>query len=240
MTQAIIKHMEYMKAIPQKAIDVQGIIAPNIEFKKPYKDHANTPQMIHYYENTLNYLGGQPVSPLNDRSNLHYAPESGEFIEKTITISTGANGDTTQWEPGWGNWYVNDLLFGVSGYSNAQYASTIRFPNVIIPRGSFIISAQVAFTAEESWNAPYPIMVYFNNVDNAVAPTGFSDAETKLTALTTGVPWTPGNWVAESSYVSADFSSALQQIINRPGFVSGNAIMAVIYGTIGVPPYTYN
>src|SRR3990172_4772947 len=61
MTQAIIKHMEYMKAIPQKAIDVQGIIAPNIEFKKPYKDHANTPQMIHYYENTLDYLGGNYI-----------------------------------------------------------------------------------------------------------------------------------------------------------------------------------
>ena len=74
MTQGIAKHSEYMKAIPQRAIDVQGQIAPNIEFKKPYDYHPNSPQMIHYYANNLNYLGGDPVPPLNDPSLLPHSP----------------------------------------------------------------------------------------------------------------------------------------------------------------------
>ena len=74
MTQGITKHEDYMKAIPQRAIDVQGQIAPNIEFKKPYDYHPNSPQMIHYYANNLHYLGGDPVPPLNDPSLLPHAP----------------------------------------------------------------------------------------------------------------------------------------------------------------------
>lgn len=74
MTVGITKHSDYMKAIPQRAIDVQGQIAPNIEFKKPYDFHPNSPQMIHYYANNLHYLGGDPVPPLNDPSLLPHAP----------------------------------------------------------------------------------------------------------------------------------------------------------------------
>lgn len=74
MTQGIAKHSDYMKAIPQRAVDVQGQIAPNIEFKKPYDYHPNSPQMIHYYANNLHYMGGDPVPPLNDPSLLPHAP----------------------------------------------------------------------------------------------------------------------------------------------------------------------
>jgi hypothetical protein len=74
MTQGIGRHSDYMKAIPQRAIDVQGTIAPNIEFKKPYDFHPNTAQMLHYYANNLHYFGGDPVPPLNDPSLLPHSP----------------------------------------------------------------------------------------------------------------------------------------------------------------------
>ncbi len=75
MTQGIAKHSDYMKAIPQRAIDVQGQIAPNINFKKPYAYQPNTAQMIHYYANELHYFGGDPVPPLNDPSLLPHNPQ---------------------------------------------------------------------------------------------------------------------------------------------------------------------
>jgi len=84
MTQGITKHEDYMKAIPQRAIDVQGLIAPNIEFKKPYDYHPNSPQMIHYYANNLNYLGGDPVPPLNDPSLLPHAPVIEAVVEEPV------------------------------------------------------------------------------------------------------------------------------------------------------------
>jgi len=94
MTQGIGKHSDYMKAIPQRAIDVQGLIAPNIEFKKPYDYHPNTAQMIHYYANNLHYLGGDPVPPLNDPSLLPHAPIAETPVEETPVFDYGSYGDS--------------------------------------------------------------------------------------------------------------------------------------------------
>ncbi len=85
MTQGIGKHRDYMKAIPQRAIDVQGQIAANIEFKKPYDYHPNTAQMIHYYANNLHYFGGDPVPPITDPSLLPHNPQP-PVTEETVII----------------------------------------------------------------------------------------------------------------------------------------------------------
>jgi hypothetical protein len=133
MSAGITRHSDYMRATPQKAIDAQGIISPNINFKKPYDNHPNTAQMIHYYANELSYLGGDPVPPLNDPSLLPHNPVTGVVYEdSTYYGSPVVTGDDGSWI------YSPPVLIKdgsmTLGLSTYIYNGFARIPNVKIPR----------------------------------------------------------------------------------------------------------
>jgi len=235
MTQGITKHEDYMKAIPQRAIDVQGLIAPNIEFKKPYDYHPNSPQMIHYYANNLNYLGGDPVPPLNDPSLLPHAPviPTVETVVTSLEASPLVNADD-------GFWATDGSVFGVNtvsvlDYTTFDYQCFVRFPNILIKRDMVIRSALVTFTAA-SPSASCVSNCYFNNVDSAIAPTSVGTAEAKT--LTTVTPWTSSAWVQEATNKTPNLKVSLQEVIHRAGWQSGNAIMLIVKATTGGGSFT--
>ena len=108
-----------------------------------------------------------------------------------------------------------------------KYNLFIRFPNVTIPQGSTITSAIVKFNAGGSDSGTgCNINCYFNNVDNAVAPTS-AIAGVNL-AVTGAVAWNNiESWTHDSTYYSPELKTILQTVINRPGWVSGNALQIV-------------
>jgi hypothetical protein len=233
MTQGISKHSDYMKAIPQKAIDVQGQIAPNIEFKKPYDYQPNTAQMIHYYSNQLHYLGGDPVPPLNDPSLLPHAPvlEIPITMEtKTIELYPVAFTDDCCWavdESGfydttYGS-YLGIIIFVAK--SGRQY---IRFPSVSIPVGSVIKSAVVRFYSNTNSAVPCITKVYCNNTASSVAPT--TAAGGNALAITNAyVDYNVGSWASSTFYNSPEIKTVVQEIIDRRDWREGNSLGFLFY-----------
>jgi len=65
--------------------------------------------------------------------------------------------------------------------------------------------------------------LYFNNEDDAVSPTTYTQYNDKT--LTGSIGWVVSDWVSSNYYESPDISIILQDIIDRPGWVSGNAVM---------------
>ena len=119
--------------------------------------------------------------------------------------------------------YGNDVYYG--GWQD--YNTFVRFPSVNIPQGATITSAVIACTSGAiQVGSGTNIDIFFNAVDDAVAPTDVSEAEGK--ALTSAkADWTIG---ADWSYGPVDtpsLVSALQEVISRAGWVSGNAILAL-------------
>jgi hypothetical protein len=119
------------------------------------------------------------------------------------------------------------LVFGK--VSSIPYHSFFRFPGVTIPQGSTINSCILTLTAyTTSSTETCALMVAFNDVDNAVAPTTYGDTEVLEDTAAT-VSWSPGSWTADTSYQSPEIKTALQEVVDRAGFASGNAVQVIIY-----------
>jgi hypothetical protein len=104
----------------------------------------------------------------------------------------------------------------------------IRFPNVTIPAGAAISEAYIRFT---SFNTQSSITLnencYFNNVDNAVAPTNASEAGALV--LTSAIAWNNlGAWTDDVQYDTPELKTILQTVISRGGWSSGQAIQGVL------------
>lgn len=104
----------------------------------------------------------------------------------------------------------------------------IRFPDITIPKNVTITSAYVKLTAySDNSGAICNANCYFNDIDDAISPTDL-DTFANL-ALTSPVAWdTVAAWTDEIQYDTPELKSILQEIIDRSGWGSGNAIQIII------------
>jgi hypothetical protein len=235
MTQGITKHSDYMKAIPQRAIDVQGTIAPNIEFKKPYDYHPNTAQMIHYYANNLHYLGGDPVPPLNDPSLLPHAPVVGvpeiTYKNKLISLQPIVGADDGEWSPNWPVFVSTGSSTRLGNYhATLKYImnSYVRFQLVNILPGSIVDAAFLTVKSYTSASGDIvTAKIYANKITDAISPVSVATAE--ALALTTNyTDWSIGAWAANTLYDTPDISKLIQEVIDMGGWKSGNSILMLL------------
>jgi len=114
-----------------------------------------------------------------------------------------------------------------------------RFPSVTIPPGSTINSAYLhAFTYTERTGTVYS-NIYANDVDNAVAPT--SEPEFNALVKTTAfVAWDTLSVSNPQGYehVSPDIAAVIQEVIDRTGWSSGNALQ-IIWEDDGSAKFAY-
>lgn len=133
--------------------------------------------------------------------------------------------------------YIKDTLFfggtrtwATIGYDvGFPYSAFIKFDNIVIPRGSIIDSAFIQFTAlqDKSGNTVKED-IFFNDIDDAVAPTSAAEFNA-LSVTDEHIDWddVPA-WLDDIAYNTPNIGAALQEVIGRPGFVSGNSVMALI------------
>lgn len=110
---------------------------------------------------------------------------------------------------------------------NVTQEAFIRFPNVAVPNGATIDSAYITLTNHSlSDYGTIDMAVHFNDIDNAVAPTDATEFDGL--ALTDAVVWPHAIWYTFESYSSPSLISLVQDIVDKEGWSSGNALMAVI------------
>jgi hypothetical protein len=222
-----------MKATPQKAIDAQGQIAPNIEFKKPYYYQPNTAQMIHYYANNLHYLGGDPVPPLNDPSLLPHAPvitsEDVFISESTLRPIRGEH--DCEWSET-DNYFLSagaTLTPGrvsVSGFYRDINMSFL-FSNVQIGYKKTIESAYFFYVGAQTPNA-YVVNtnIYANNIDSAVAPTDAISGQ-NLSKTASFISWNGISTETDVVYKSPNLKTVIQSIVDRPSWEYENNLQLI-------------
>ena len=108
-----------------------------------------------------------------------------------------------------------------------SYNGFVLFDSVTVPNGATINSAYVRYRAYEgrtTGTGQSVTEVGFSDEDNAAAPTDATEANAKVlttaTTLYTNIDYTGGTW-----YNSPDIASALQELVNRGGWVSGNSAL---------------
>lgn len=118
----------------------------------------------------------------------------------------------------------------------------VRFQNVTIPQGSTINSAVVRFVVDAVRTSTFTVDIWGDDSDN---PSGFpNDAGTpshnisNRTSTTATVSWNVGGSGAAINTVvdTTDISTIVQEIVNRVGWSSGNAMVIIFGNPSGTTP----
>ncbi|HET7739991.1 MAG TPA: right-handed parallel beta-helix repeat-containing protein, partial [Mycobacterium sp.] len=103
----------------------------------------------------------------------------------------------------------------------------LRFAGVNIPQGSIIDSAYLDILPKGINGAIPGIKIYGIAQDNAAQPTSRADINGRALATAT-TTWTPTSWVGGIWIFSDSIVGIVQEIVNRPGWVIGNAMMFLL------------
>jgi chitodextrinase len=127
----------------------------------------------------------------------------------------------------------SDLELAVDG--TRVQAVGLRFLDVRIPQGAPIVSASVQFTADEARGGAASLVIHGEASDQAEPFTSSSGDVTRRPTTTAAVAWTPPDWntvgAAGPAERTPDLAAVLQEIVDRPGWARGNALVLVVTGT---------
>jgi hypothetical protein len=109
----------------------------------------------------------------------------------------------------------------------------VRFASVDVPPGAIVVSAHIQFSADESSSGQTALAIQGEASDDA-GPLLKDVGNLSGRARTAGaVPWEPAPWVMGASgpdQRTPSLVSLVQEIVDRPGWETGNAMVFVISG----------
>ncbi|AUP79113.1 IPT/TIG domain-containing protein [Flavivirga eckloniae] len=131
-----------------------------------------------------------------------------------------------------------DLELGELSSSSHDSAPIIglRFANLEVPQGAVISNATIQFTADTNSDAnPVELTIYCESTDDAAPYTETLFNLTDRGRTTASVVWTiTEEWTRDDrgpSQQTVDLSSVIQEIIDRPNWVSGNSLNIIMVPT---------
>jgi hypothetical protein len=148
-----------------------------------------------------------------------------------IRISAGTD-DAEEGPGGSVDGYSSDLELV---YDGGDQTVGVRFNGVGVPQGATIGSAFVQFKVDEVSTAPTSLVIRGQAADNAGAfsNTSYNISSRPRTGAATA--WSPEAWTtigqAGAAQRTADLSAVIQEIVRRPGWVSGNSLVLIITGS---------
>ena len=183
-------------------------------------------------------------------SNIYntYTPPIPPPTPDIISIRvSGGNDDAEEATAGAGigsiSFTSTDLELVEDGTRGNQYVGML-FRNILITQGKTIKSAYIEFTVDEAGTAGTKdpnLIIYAHNVDNAPAFTSTNYDLSSRPSTTSTVNWLiTDSWAIGSKKKTIDISLVIQEIVNRPGWVSGNSIAILIRGTGKRTAASYN
>lgn len=117
----------------------------------------------------------------------------------------------------------------------------MRFRNVSVPQNATITDAYLIFNAYQNGSGTASFNISASNEDD---PSSFSSYPRYLLrnkSKTASVAWSNiPNWSKNASYESPKINSVIQQLVDRPGWQTGNDMMLIVSDFSGVRgAYTY-
>jgi hypothetical protein len=111
----------------------------------------------------------------------------------------------------------------------------MRFNGVHIPQGSVISNAYVQFQVDETKNEPGVLTIQAQAIDDAPTFTTASKSISTRARTAASVEWSPPPWStvgqAGPDQRTPNIASVIQEVVDRPGWASGNSFVLVINGT---------
>jgi hypothetical protein len=165
--------------------------------------------------------------------------------EVTIEVNEGGGGETTvevrvaasiddAEERASGRLYLTSSDLELV-YDGGNQTVGMRFDGVNIPLGATIVKAYVQFQVDAMSSEETLLTIEGEDIDDA--PT-FASSDGNISSRTrteASVSWSPVPWTtvgeAGPDQRTPDITSVVQEIVKRPGWSSGNALVIIITGT---------
>ncbi len=153
---------------------------------------------------------------------------------QTLAIPVRANSDDAEQASGGGVDLSSSDLELVADGSVVQTVG-LRFPGVSIPKGATITNAYVQFQVDEATTSAANLTVAGQAADNATTfTTATGNLSTRQKTAATAA-WAPTGWSTVGARTAAqrtpNLSAVVQEIVNRSGWASGNALAVLLTGT---------
>ncbi len=114
---------------------------------------------------------------------------------------------------------------------NGEQAVGLRFQNITIPQGEVIRSAFIEFTASQVATDTTSLTIYGEDIDDSPTFTTTPTNVSGRTITTASVAWNSiPSWDTGNKYQSADLTPIIQEIVDRTGWTSGNAMTFLFSG----------
>nr|MBP7949988.1 putative Ig domain-containing protein [Verrucomicrobiales bacterium] len=160
----------------------------------------------------------------------------------TGTISTSEN-DAEESAAGVMNLTSTDLELVADGALGNQTVG-LRFTPVAIPRNAFISTATVQFAADETQSGVTSLTIQAQAADNAPGFTTASNDLGNRPRTAAASAWSPPPWTVVgdrgSAQMTPNISAVVQEVVSRPGWTSGNALVLLIAGTGHRTAYSFD
>jgi len=160
--------------------------------------------------NDAQVISSQVQDPAHDGSEFTYAGNTGF---NTIFTSTH--------------------VFSYIPARSSQSISALKFDNINVAQGTTVLEAYIEFTCFSESTGDVSIDITGEDVDNPVdfEETDYHISTRKQNNETNAlVKWMPQDWSTGQKYRTVDISGVIQEIVNRDGFISGNAIALFLSG----------
>jgi len=161
-----------------------------------------------------------------------------ELCAATNTYSQSINTNNNDAEEtvtgsGTGNMALTSTDLDMANEGSKQYLTGLRYTGINIPQGSTITSASIQFQADKSDSADLSLTIAGQAHDNApIFTSNQYDISSRSFTTTVSWPnipaWTQGEIGSDTT--TPDLRAIVQEIVNRPGWSSGNSMAFIISG----------
>ena len=178
----------------------------------------------------LTVSDGQLVASDDATITVSSVGGGGAIVEKRINASAD---DAEQGASGAVALTSSDLELVTDG-ADVQSVG-LRFSGLAIPPGAAIVSAWIQFQTDETSSLATSLTIQGEASDNAAPFTSGANNVGARPRTTAAVAWTPPAWnvvdEAGPAQRTPNLAAVVQQVVSRPGWLSGNALAVVITGT---------
>jgi len=139
-----------------------------------------------------------------------------------MAISVAASSDDAS-QPGW---YTDAVIDETEIGLGEKWMVGLRFTGVAISNGTAIASVRVQFMASASESGDTDIMIFGEAADDAQTFERQGRNLSRRNRTAVSVSWHDiPVWQKDNFYETPDLSGIIEEIINRPGWQSGNALV---------------
>ncbi|MGB5927733.1 MAG: fibronectin type III domain-containing protein [Cyclobacteriaceae bacterium] len=181
-----------------------------------------------------NPSNGAVVTILNDGTT---APPTADGGSGVVSVRVNSSmGDVEEAESGAIYTNSSDLELVYDTHQSAGNQTVgMRFTGVNIPEGATVTKAYVQFTTDEATTGGSSLLIRGEDVNHSPAFSTSSFNVSSRTKTSASVNWSPAGWSSVGASGTAErtpeIKGIIQEIVNRSGWSSGNALSLIITGT---------